>query len=62
VRICSLQDGGDHELGFEDGRDVLEAVDDEVDLMGGEGSFELGCPESFGLEEVESLGSGRGRK
>lgn len=30
--------------------------------MGGESSFELGGPESFGLEKVESLRSGRKEK
>ena len=59
MRICSLQDGGDNELGLEDRRNVFEGVDDEVDLVGREGGFELGRPESFGLEEVEGLGSGR---
>lgn len=57
MRIRSFEDGSDDELGFEDGRDILEGVNDEVDLMGGESSFEFGGPESFGLEEVESLGS-----
>ena len=62
MRVCTLENGGDDELGFEDGRDVFEGVNDEVDLVGGESSFEFGCPEGFRLEEVESLGSEQMKK
>lgn len=55
MRVCSFENGGDHELWFENGRDVLQGVDDQIDSMGSEGGFELGCPEGFGLEEIESL-------
>lgn len=60
MRVCTLENGGNDELRFEDGRDVFEGVDDEVNLVGGESGFEFGRPESFRLEEVESLRSGRG--